>query len=203
MSLKVFAAQALADFQTTASVAPSSPQLVSAMIAHVPDVPAPVVVEFGAGTGAMTRALLQHLPAEGRLFVFEINPRFVKHLQEKFRDPRMTLINASVENVDAELRKRGVERVDAVVSSLGLSFMTPQMRTTIFEHLMPFVHEKTTLTQYQYLVAMDFSDGHIRRMDVRPLLKRYFGSIQSKIVWFNLPPAYVFTCRLRAASSPN
>jgi phosphatidylethanolamine/phosphatidyl-N-methylethanolamine N-methyltransferase len=200
MSLRVFAEQALANFHTTASVAPSSRQLVSAMVAHVPDVPAPVVVEFGAGTGAMTQELLEHLPAEGRLFVFEINPRFVKHLQEKFSDPRMTLINVSVENVDSELRSRGVERVDAVVSSLGLSFMPPEMRTTIFEHLMPFMHEKTTLTQYQYLVAMDFSGGRVRRMDVRPLLRRYFGSIQSKIVWFNLPPAYVFTCQLKSAA---
>lgn len=197
----MFAAQALADFQTTASVAPSSPQLVSAMVEHVPDVPAPVVVEFGAGTGAMTCALLEHLPADGRLFVFEINPRFVKHLKEKFSDPRMTLINASVENVDSELRSRGVRRVDAVVSSLGLSFMSPELRSTIFDRLMPFVHEKTVLTQYQYLVAMQISDGHIRRMDVRPLLRRYFGSIESRIVWFNLPPAYVFTCHLHPAAA--
>lgn len=201
MSLKVFATQALADFQTTASVAPSSHQLVTAMVEHVPHVPSPVVVEFGAGTGAMTRALLEQLPADGKLFVFEINPRFVTHLREKFVDPRMTLINASVENVDTELRRRGVTKVDAVVSSLGLSFMPPQVRTAIFEHLMPFVHEKTTLTQYQYLVAMDFSEGRIRRMDVRPLLRKYFGSIKSKIVWFNLPPAYVFTCQLTSSSA--
>ena len=200
MSLKVFVAQALADFQTTASVAPSSPQLVSAMVEHVPDVPAPVVVEFGAGTGAMTKALLEQLPADGKLFVFEISPRFVSHLLAKFHDPRMTLINASVENVDSELRSRGVQRVDAVVSSLGLSFMPPEMRKNIFDKLMPFVHEKTVLTQYQYLVAMQVSEGRIRRMDVRPLLSRYFGSIESKIVWFNLPPAYVFTCQLLPSS---
>ncbi|HKW89018.1 MAG TPA: methyltransferase domain-containing protein [Candidatus Acidoferrales bacterium] len=197
MSLKVFAAQALADFHTTASVAPSSQQLVSAMVEHVPKVPAPVVVEFGAGTGAMTKALLEQLPADGRLFIFEINPRFVTYLRAKFPDPRMSLINASVENVDSELRSRGVQRVDAVVSSLGLSFMSPALRTAIFEHLMPFVHEKTVLTQYQYLVAMQVSEGRLRRMDVRPLLSRYFGSIKSRIVWFNLPPAYVFTCQLR------
>jgi phosphatidylethanolamine/phosphatidyl-N-methylethanolamine N-methyltransferase len=196
LSLKVFAAQALADFRTTASVAPSSHQLVSAMVASVPRVSAPVVVEFGAGTGAMTRALLDQLPADARLLVFEINPRFVKHLQEKFSDPRMILINASVENVDSELRRRGIERVDAVVSSLGLSFMTPLMRSNIFDRLMPFVHSKTVLTQYQYLVALQFSKGRIYRMDVRPLLRRYFGSIESKIIWFNLPPAYVFTCHL-------
>lgn len=202
MSIKVFAAQALADFRTTASVAPSSPQLVSAMVASVPRVSAPVVVEFGAGTGAMTRALLNQLPSDAKLLVFEINPRFVKHLQEKFSDPRMTLINASVENVDSELRRRGIDRVDAVVSSLGLSFMTPLMRSNIFDRLMPFVYEKTVLTQYQYLVALQFSKGRIHRMDVRPLLRRYFGSIESKIVWFNLPPAYVFTCHLHPSLAP-
>ena len=201
MSLKVFAGQALADFHKTASVAPSSHYLVTAMVEHVPRVAAPVVVEFGAGTGAMTQALLEQLPADGKLFVFEINPRFVKHLQEKFSDPRMTLINASVENVDAELRSRGVQRVDAVVSSLGLSFMPPETREAIFARLMPFVHEQTVLTQYQYLVAMQVNKGRIRRMDVRPLLSKYFGSIKSRIVWFNLPPAYVFTCQLRAAGS--
>ena len=94
--------------------------------------------------------------------------------------------------------KRGFEHVDAVASSLGLGFMSEDQRRTIFERLMPFVRENTILTQYQYIHGMQFANGRLRRLSLRPTLSRYFGSVQSKIVWRNLPPACVFTCQMSA-----
>lgn len=157
-----------------------------------------VVLELGAGTGVITQSLLSAMPASSTLVVFEINRRFWKHLRRSFADPRLVLINANVANMDAELTKRGFEHVDAVASSLGLGFMSEDQRRTIFERLMPFVRENTILTQYQYIHGMQFANGRLRRLSLRPTLSRYFGSVQSKIVWRNLPPACVFTCQMSA-----
>lgn len=41
-----------------------------------------IVVEAGAGTGAITRELVHHFPAE-RLIINEANPRLVERLNEK------------------------------------------------------------------------------------------------------------------------
>ena len=84
MSLKMFAEEALADFSTTAAISPSSPQLAAAKLEPLPLANARVVVELGAGTGVMTRALLNELPPQSTLLVFEINLRFYNYLKAHF-----------------------------------------------------------------------------------------------------------------------
>jgi phosphatidylethanolamine/phosphatidyl-N-methylethanolamine N-methyltransferase len=114
-----------------------------------------------------------------------------------FSDPRVVLINANVENIEAELRQRGYDHVDVVVSSLGLGFMSEAQRRNIFDGLKPFMRPHTVMTQYQYIHSMQFANGRLRRLSLRPLLKHYFSSVESKIVWRNVPPAYVYTCQLQ------
>jgi phospholipid N-methyltransferase len=109
----------------------------------------------------------------------------------------MILINSSAENLDLELGRRGIQQVDAVISSLGLAFMSDRERQALFQRLAPFLHSESVFTQFQYIHGMQFVGGRLCRLKLRPLLNRYFGSVQSKIVWRNLPPAFVFTCHAR------
>ncbi|HEV2615869.1 MAG TPA: methyltransferase domain-containing protein [Candidatus Acidoferrales bacterium] len=201
MSFRVFAAGALNDFYTTAAIAPSSPHLASAMLAPLHLSRARIVLELGAGTGAITQSLLDALPAAATLLVFEINRRFCSHLRRRFKDPRLVLINANVANVDSELHRRGYDHVDAVASSLGLGFMSEAQRTEIFQRLMPLLRENTVVTQYQYIHGMQFANGRLRRLSLRPTLSRYFDSVESKVIWRNLPPACVFTCQAPATTT--
>jgi phosphatidylethanolamine/phosphatidyl-N-methylethanolamine N-methyltransferase len=196
MSLKTFTAEVLADFYTVAAISPSSVHLASAMVEPLPLSQTSIAVELGAGTGSMTRALLQELPRRATLLAFEINPRFISYLKANFHDPRLVLINESVENIEEELRKRGYDHADAVVSSLGLGFMSERKRRRIFDSLISFVRPHTVLTQFQYVHAMQFSNGRLRRLSLKPLLYDYFDSVESRIIWRNLPPACVYTCRL-------
>ena len=61
MSLTTFAGQALADIQSTAAIAPSSRFLAEAMVKPLSRGGSKQVVEFGPGTGVMTRTLLENL----------------------------------------------------------------------------------------------------------------------------------------------
>ena len=195
MSLRMFAEEALADFSTTAAISPSSHHLAAAMLKPLPLARTRVAVELGAGTGAITRALLAELPPLATLVVFEINPRFYNYLKTHFSDPRLVLIHSSADNLDRELRQRGYLQVDAVASSLGLGLMSDRERHSLFDQLVPFVHDRTVLTQYQYIHALQCEKGRVSRLDLRPLLGQYFASVKSKVVWRNLPPAFVFSCR--------
>jgi len=201
MSLRTFVFEALADFHMVAAVTPSSRFLADAMLEPLPLARTRVAVEFGAGTGVMTRALLEQLPPDATLLVFELNRRFFNYLQRTICDPRVILINSSVEHVGAELHRRGLQQVDAVVSSIGLAFMPERQRHALFQQLAPFLHQRSVLTQYQYIHGMQFVEGRFCRFDLRTLLSRYFTSIESRIVWRNLPPAFVFTCRARTAET--
>jgi phosphatidylethanolamine/phosphatidyl-N-methylethanolamine N-methyltransferase len=194
MSLRTFVAEALTNFPTVAAISPSSKYLATAMLEQLPLARTRVALELGAGTGAITRALLDQLPPRATLVVFEINRSFFDCLQRTISDPRVVLIHASVENLDSELRQRGIQRVDAVVSSLGLALMPEDQRHELFQQLSPFLHPRSVFTQYQYIHGLQYVKGRLRRLNLRPLLTRYFGSVQSRIVWRNLPPAYVFSC---------
>jgi phospholipid N-methyltransferase len=194
MSLRTFVAEALINFPTVAAISPSSSYLATAMLEPLTLERTRVALELGAGTGAITHALLAQLSPHATLLVFEINPRFFDCLRRSISDPRVILINSSAENLDLELRRRGIQQVDAVISSLGLAFMPDHERQALFQRLSPFLHPKSVFTQYQYIHGLQFVGGRLRRLNLRPLLNRYFGSVQSRIVWRNLPPAFVFTC---------
>jgi phosphatidylethanolamine/phosphatidyl-N-methylethanolamine N-methyltransferase len=64
------------------SVIPSSPALCRRLVAQVRRAPDEAVLELGAGTGVVSRALLESgIPPE-RLFVVEIEPTMVRHLRQ-------------------------------------------------------------------------------------------------------------------------
>jgi len=197
--LRTFSTEVLANFQTTAAVAPSSRYLTRAMLAPLPLGRAQAAVEFGPGTGAMTRALLAALPARATLYAFEISPRFRDYLAQNFSDPRLVVVPAGAERAREELAARGVRRVDAVVSSLGLTFMPESQRQAVLHGLVEFLAPGGVLTQYQYLHGLlaywQVNEGRIRRFTAARLLRCYFSTVTWEMVWRNLPPALVYACR--------
>jgi phospholipid N-methyltransferase len=197
MSLRTFVAEALINFPTVAAISPSSSYLATAMLEPLTLARTRVALELGAGTGVITRALLNQLSPDATLLAFEINPRFFDCLRRSISDPRVILINSSAENLDLELRRRGINQVDAVTSSLGLAFIPDPERQALFQRLAPFLHPESVFTQFQYIHGLQFVGGRLCRLNLRPLLNRYFGRVQSRIVWRNLPPAFVFTCHAR------
>jgi len=195
--LKMFALAAASDFQNIASVAPSSRRLALAMLEGLAIDKVRTVVELGAGTGAITRVLLESLAPQAKVLAFEINPEFVSYMQKTFSDPRLVLLNTRAEDVGRELRRLGYSRIDAVVSSLSLRFMPDHRQRILQEVLSPFMDERSVYTQYQYIHGMRYENGKISRHSSLPFLRRYFRSVQCRTIWRNLPPAQVFTCRGR------
>lgn len=194
MGLTTFATEAIADFRTVGAVAPSSRYLAQAMLGPLPLDRAHVVVELGPGTGVMTEALLGGLPSNSHLLAFEINSRFARYLRSNVPDPRLTVVEASAELIRGELQQRGYERVDAVVSSLALGLMPDRQRREFLDGLTSILRDGV-FTQFQYLHCLQMKDRQIRRFDLARLLRQYFGSVRQRIIWRNLPPAFVFACR--------
>lgn len=185
----------MADFQSTAAVAPSSRFLAREMVRPLPLASARTVVELGPGTGVMTEALLDLLPANSSVLAFEISGPFVRHLREKFDDPRLNIVHAGAETAGEELRRRGITRVDAVLSSLGSSLMPDGMMETILAGLQPFLDNGSVFTQFQYMHRIRVHDGRVSYFDIEHLLREFFSDIRRSSVWINLPPAFVFDCR--------
>lgn len=198
-NLKTFTAEALSNFQTTAAVVPSSRFLTRAMLAPLPLARARTVVEFGPGTGAITGALLEALPADATLLAFEINPRFRAYLRAAFSDPRLVVVPGGAEQMGEELAFRGIERIDAAVSSVGLTFMADARRHAILRGLLRFLPPAGVFTQFQYLHGLlayfQFAGRRMRRFSAARLLRAYFPQVSVEVIWRNVPPAMVFTGR--------
>lgn len=195
MSLTTFATQAFADFQSTAALAPSSPFLAEAMTKPLALETARTVVELGPGTGVMTRRLLERLPADARLLSFEINPRFVQFLRDELKDPRLEVVESGAEYLGRELDRRGIESVEAGLSSLGLSLMPPEFVDEILSGFKARLSPDATFTQFQYVSRVRIADGTISAFDAKKSLERFFSQIERRVIVRNFPPAFVYACR--------
>src|SRR5690242_5882043 len=125
-----------------AAVSPSGRQLASLMMEQLP-AGAERVVELGGGTGAFTRALLEHGIQPRNLLVVELNAALHQYLRERF--PGVHVENGDARNVHEIAAGCGLlgesDAVDAVVSGLGLLSMSRNTQREIlrsaFEVLSP------------------------------------------------------------------
>lgn len=88
------------------------------------------IVEYGSGDGVMTVELLKHLSIKGRLLAVEVDPKFLKMLR-KINDPRLVVIESTMENVARNLEEYGFDKVDLVISSVPFSYLSKPDREEI------------------------------------------------------------------------
>lgn len=160
------------------AVWPSSRRLSDCMAARVPVRGDGLVVELGAGTGVVTRALLEHGISNDRLRVVERSPAFVKHLRKRF--PAATVLCGDATELDA-LLPMGVP-VDAIVSSLPLRSLPADVVAAILRQWCALLRPGGVLVQFTYALqgpAPDIADA--------------FAQCPSRFIWANLPPAKVMT----------
>src|SRR5262249_17118157 len=106
-STRLFLKGARADFHQTGAIAPSSRFLARAMTSNISAANGPMrVLEAGAGTGALTVAILGALAPGSRLDIYEVNPIFAAHLERSFvgndRGVTVTVNNKRIQDLPVE-----------------------------------------------------------------------------------------------------
>jgi phospholipid N-methyltransferase len=155
-------------------------------------------VELGVGTGAISFEILRRMRPDAKLYALDINPKFVSYVQERIRDPRFAPVVGSAEDLGQILRDRGVEGADAIVSSLGLSNMSEELRTSIIKQAIAQLTSGGVLSQFQYLHVRGEPNWTrnigLNRFSEERFLRQYFRTLSIEKVIRNFPPAAVFTC---------
>ncbi|MHA3902721.1 class I SAM-dependent methyltransferase [Castellaniella sp. WN] len=162
------------------AVWPSSARLARGMAAWIDPRGEGLVVELGAGTGVVTRALLDRGVPADRLRVVERSPAFVRHLRQRF--PELAILQGDAARLSDVLCESAAGRpVGAVVSSLPLRSLAPDVVSAVLGQCRSLLPPGCPLVQFTYaprgLPDAGLSDGFVVRGD--------------QIVWTNLPPARV------------
>src|SRR5271170_738899 len=116
-----------------ASLAPSSRWLSKATVGNVDWSKANVIVELGAGTGPITRAIADRVRPETKVVVLERDPDFAKILHERFDQfANFDVIEGDARDLSAMLADRGIGRVDHVISGLPVPSFPKDLQHALF-----------------------------------------------------------------------
>ena len=171
------------------AVAPSSPYLAAEMLRTVDLGPGARVAEYGPGTGAFTKAILDRLHPDATFFAVERNEALADQLRRRF--PSLHLHTGSVEDIETFCKAEGVAQLDAIVSGLPWASFPQDLQVRILDATMKVLKPGGQLVTFGYHLGLLTSAG--RRF--KKLLPRYFSSItRGPAVWRNTPPAFTLRC---------
>ena len=180
---QLFFRQLLTKPKQISAIAPSSPWLARAMAKGLGP-KSGRVVEFGPGTGALTRGILAAGVPPENITVFEMSAEFVSHLRLSM--PRVTVHHAAAQAAPG-LVPPGVERV---ISGLPLLSMPEDLRRSIVSAAFDILGPDGIYTQFTYGAKPPISAAIMADLGL--------SVTQAPKVWANLPPARVFHFRRKA-----
>lgn len=164
------------------AIAPASKALAQAIAREVARVGPELLVEIGAGTGAITRALAALQPPPERLFILERDPGLVRHLHQHF--PRAEVLHACASNM--HLLPLPATDSLMLVSSLPLMSMPREEARRCVQAMWVLLEGRPNARLLQYTYAV----RHVRPFDQLPPGWRWR---RVSTVWANLPPATIWS----------
>ncbi|WP_137405941.1 methyltransferase domain-containing protein [Sphingobium sp. MP9-4] len=162
------------------SAFPASRWLVRRMLAPVDWRHVKLLIEFGPGTGVLTRFALSRMSADSALLALDTNASFVNHLRRSILDPRMHVVAEPASNAAAVIRDLGFPAADYIVS--GLPFST----------LDPAEAKRTMRASRLVLRPGGMFCAYQMRRSIEPLLREHIGSVRRGYEWRNIPPCHLY-----------
>ena len=147
------------------------------------------VIELGAGTGEVTKALLAAGIPRERLALVERDPELAAFLRRHFRGPK--IIEGDAARLTRLLAAQKVERVAAVVSSLPLLSLPGDVVNGIVHGVFEALPRGAALVQFTYGPAPPIPRGLRENL--------HLVGAHGRRIWRNVPPAVVWTFRRPAA----
>lgn len=168
-----------------ASIAPSSPWLSRTTIREIPWESSQVVVELGAGTGPITRAIANVAPSSCQVVVVERDPDFSAILRQRYADrPNFHVLEGDVRVLDSMLAKLGITQVDHVVSGLPVPSFPKDLQRELFRMVKRLLTPEGTFNQITELPWV-----------YQSFYRKFFQEVRFVFEPRNLPPAGAYFCR--------
>ena len=171
------------------AVAPSSQSLAKRMIEWIDFDKVDVVIEYGPGSGTITRELLKRMKPGTTFFAIEINELMIENFRNKV--PGAIVYQDSVVNVRKYLEKHNKKHADVIISGLPWATFSTQLQNEILRKTLEALADGGGFHTYAYLQGILLPAG--KRF--RNRLYQDFTTVrQSSVAWSNIPPAFVYHC---------
>ncbi|MGQ0716331.1 MAG: class I SAM-dependent methyltransferase [Pseudonocardiales bacterium] len=189
-----FLAAAMRSPRDVGTLLPSGPELARRLAAVVPRTgpagrPA-VVVEVGAGSGAVTGAIAEQADQDAVVIAIEKDPELAERLRS--RDLGVRVVTADAATLPAILAAHGVDRADVIVSVLPWTLFGPRQQREFLAVFAAALQTDGVFTAAAY--SWGYWTPAARRF--RRELEQAFGEVlPTRTMWRHLPPAMTYVCR--------
>jgi phospholipid N-methyltransferase len=186
----VFVAACVREPARMGTFVPTSAASAEQLAQVIPSTGEPVVVELGAGTGAISEVIAKRLGGRGRHLAVEIDGELVRHLRAT--KPELEVIEGDASDLRKLLAEAGVGEVDAVVSALPWTLFPPALQDRILQEIAGALAPNGAFSTIAYLTGVPVPRG--RRFRQR-LDSTFDEVVVTNTVWRNVPPALSYLCR--------
>jgi len=175
----------------TGGIMPSQRVLIEKMIAPIPATYHGLIIELGAGNGALTRRLARKCP-KAKILAFEINPTLARdnrhNLTKAGIDDRVEVITKSAENLLLEMDLKKIKKADFVISGIPLRTLGKKRALSLIDIISKALSENGMYIQFQHSL-----------FDIKKI-KEKFPVTRVVPVVLNFPPAVIYYAKKAGGS---
>jgi phosphatidylethanolamine/phosphatidyl-N-methylethanolamine N-methyltransferase len=160
------------------SIIPSSPKLGQLISMQIDKRSSSSILELGAGTGAITKSLINSGISPGRIAVVEIVPEMAEHLRTKF--PEISVLQADAFDLPTRLLQDTLGEIGTVICGIPLVLLSEAKQRQFIQQVEAVAPERGFLL-YTYCFTS-------------PLPYRTLGLEARRLAWtpLNFPPASIW-----------
>lgn len=160
------------------SIIPSSPKLGALIAKQIDKRSSSFILELGAGTGAITKSLINSGISPGRIAVVEIVPEMADHLRAKF--PQTKVLQADAFNLPVQLLKNTAPEIGTVICGIPLVLLSEARQRQFIQQVEEVAPGRGFLL-YTYCITS-------------PLPYHSLGLEARRLAWtpLNFPPASIW-----------
>lgn len=175
----VFLKRWAANPRAVGSIAPSGPGLKRLIQKHTACEPGEYVVEFGGGTGAITKAFLDKGVPADHVYTFEIDGELAAYLRESL--PGVNVVHADCREADALIPAEAAGKIGSVVITLPMLVLPKDVQRGVVDVIFRLLPEGGHFLMYTYSLFA-------------PLDAEALGVRGRRLGWtpLNIPPATVW-----------
>lgn len=164
------------------SVVPSSRFMIKRITNYVKNQNPKSIVEFGAGTGVITKELSKVAGPKTPFLIFEKDDQLRESLTQEFSNRS---IHSDALDLPHILDEKGIHKAECIVSGLPLTLFPKDKTEEILQMIHSRLEDNGTFIIYQYSSILK------KRLD------ELFDEVNVRFVPLNIPPTFIYFCKKR------